>query len=199
MHSLEITRDILQQTLPPALGMFASAYLSAGLAQLETLPVTAPTFIDDRQPLAPLARQYMDALLAGQRHTASELVTAAVQRGVSVKDVYLDIFQATQYEIGRLWQTNQVNVAQEHYCTAATQLIMSQLYPLIFATEKNGHRLVAACVGRELHEIWRPYRDRFFRDGRVGHLLSGRRTCRLQALCKRSSTEKRMSWPSRRR
>ena len=153
VHSLEITRDILQQTLPPALGTFASAYLSAGLAQLETLPVTAPTFIDDRQPLAPLARQYMDALLAGQRHTASELVTAAVQRGVSVKDVYLDIFQATQYEIGRLWQTNQVNVAQEHYCTAATQLIMSQLYPLIFATEKNGHRLVAACVGRELHEI----------------------------------------------
>jgi methanogenic corrinoid protein MtbC1 len=44
-------------------------------------------------------------------------------------------------------------VAQEHYCTAATQLIMSQLYPHIFAGERNGRRLVAACVGEELHEL----------------------------------------------
>ena len=48
---------------------------------------------------------------------------------------------------------NQVSVAQEHYCTAATQLIMSQLYPHIFATERIGRRLVATCVGGELHEI----------------------------------------------
>jgi methylmalonyl-CoA mutase cobalamin-binding domain/chain len=58
-----------------------------------------------------------------------------------------------QYEIGRLWQMNQISVAQEHYCSAATQLIMSQLYPYIFKTEKIGRRLVAACVGEELHEI----------------------------------------------
>jgi methanogenic corrinoid protein MtbC1 len=48
---------------------------------------------------------------------------------------------------------NQLSVAQEHYCTAATQLIMSQLYPQIFAAERVGHRLVATCVSGELHEI----------------------------------------------
>ena len=48
---------------------------------------------------------------------------------------------------------NEVSVAQEHFCTAATQLIMSQLYPHIFATVKTGRCLVATAVGGELHEI----------------------------------------------
>jgi MerR family transcriptional regulator, light-induced transcriptional regulator len=48
---------------------------------------------------------------------------------------------------------NEITVAQEHFCTAATQLIMSQLYPQIFATPRVGRRVVAACVGGDLHEI----------------------------------------------
>jgi methanogenic corrinoid protein MtbC1 len=56
-------------------------------------------------------------------------------------------------EVGRLWQSNRIGIAQEHYCTACTQSIMSQLYPRIFSAEKNGRRLVATCVGGDLHEI----------------------------------------------
>jgi len=48
---------------------------------------------------------------------------------------------------------NEVSVAQEHYCTAATQLIMSQLYPHIFAGEKTERTLIATCVAGDLHEI----------------------------------------------
>jgi methanogenic corrinoid protein MtbC1 len=67
--------------------------------------------------------------------------------------VYLHVFQPAQYEIGRLWQTNRITVAMEHYCSAATQLIMSQLYPHVFATAKNGRTLIATCVSGDLHEI----------------------------------------------
>jgi len=61
--------------------------------------------------------------------------------------------QRTQYEIGRLWQTNRISVAEEHYCTACAQFVMTQLYPYIFRSERNGRRMVATCVGGELHEI----------------------------------------------
>jgi methanogenic corrinoid protein MtbC1 len=81
------------------------------------------------------------------------MILDVVDGGASVREVYLHVFQPVQREIGRLWQTNQISVAQEHYCTAATQLIMSQLYPRIFGAERTGHRLVATCVGGELHEI----------------------------------------------
>jgi methanogenic corrinoid protein MtbC1 len=91
--------------------------------------------------------------LQGERHQASKLILEAVDAGAEVKDIYLQVFQPCQREIGRLWQMNLINVAQEHYCSASTQLIMSQLYPYIFATEKIGKKLVATCVSGELHEI----------------------------------------------
>lgn len=104
-------------------------------------------------PLADLATEYLDTLLDGERRTASQLILDAVEEGVSVKEIYLHVFQPCQHEIGRLWQTNQVSVAEEHYVTAATQLIMSQLYSRVFSTQKTGRRLVATCVSGELHEI----------------------------------------------
>ena len=81
------------------------------------------------------------------------MILQAVEQGSPVKDIYQRVFQPTQHEIGRLWQTNQISVAQEHYCTAATQLAMAQLYPYTFSAERSGRRLVAACVSGELHEI----------------------------------------------
>jgi MerR family transcriptional regulator, light-induced transcriptional regulator len=49
--------------------------------------------------------------------------------------------------------SNQISVAQEHFCTAATQQVMTQLYGRIFGGEKRGKRAVAMCVGGELHEV----------------------------------------------
>jgi methanogenic corrinoid protein MtbC1 len=153
LKTLECTRDVLQEELAGELTAATDEYLEAGLQHMRQSPSLPPSFIQQDQPLAELAQQYLEALLQGQRHVASQLILNAVQAGVSVRDVYLYVFQPVQHEVGRLWQTNQVSVAQEHYCTAATQLIMSQLYPYIFATEKIGRRLVATCIGGELHEI----------------------------------------------
>jgi methanogenic corrinoid protein MtbC1 len=113
-----------------------------------------------------MARQYLDGLLHNDRHTSSHLILEAVQKGISVKSIYSQVFQRTQREIGRLWQTNQISVAQEHFCTAATQMVMSQLYPYMFTGERKDRRMVVACVGGELHEIGaRMVADFFEMDG----------------------------------
>lgn len=104
-------------------------------------------------PQGALARAYLDALLAGDRHGAGELVLDAVRTGVPVRDVYLDVFQPVQREVGRLWQTGEISVAGEHYCTAATQLIMSRLYPWVFSGVRDQGTLVAAAAPGELHEL----------------------------------------------
>ena len=99
------------------------------------------------------AQDYLSALLRTERHLASSLILAAVQAGIPIRDLYLQVFQLSQREVGRLWQMNQISVAQEHYCTAATQLIMSQLYPYIFSGERRKRTLIAACVAGDPHEI----------------------------------------------
>jgi methanogenic corrinoid protein MtbC1 len=145
-------REVLDK-MPGGSGALAGQFVGAALEKLPEMPDDLPTFLDESLPLSPLAHQYLQSLLRGERDVAARLVLLAVDGGMPVKDIYLHVFQLAQYEIGRLWQTNQISVAQEHYCTAATQLIMSQLYPYIFSGEKNGGTIVAACVSGELHEI----------------------------------------------
>jgi methanogenic corrinoid protein MtbC1 len=106
-----------------------------------------------RVDLAALSADYLRALLNADQRTANQMILDTVTQGVPIKDIYLQVFQPSQYEVGRLWQTNQISVAQEHYCSAATQMVMSQLYPLIFSTERKGRKLIATCVSGELHEI----------------------------------------------
>ncbi|HOJ98596.1 MAG TPA: cobalamin-dependent protein [Termitinemataceae bacterium] len=110
-------------------------------------------FIDETSPLGPIARRYLEALLAADRRKAGAIIEQAIQNGSSIKDIYLEVFQKTQQEIGRLWQLNQISVAQEHFCSAATQMIMAQLYPMLFKGEVKQKHIIVACVGGELHEL----------------------------------------------
>ena len=103
--------------------------------------------------LSPLARHYLDFLLKLRRDDALFLVLNEVKAGIPVKEIYLQVFQPVQYEIGRLWQTNKISVAQEHYCKGATQLVMSQLYPYLFTGEKRDRKMITTCVAGELHEM----------------------------------------------
>ncbi|MBV9924253.1 MAG: cobalamin-dependent protein [Acidobacteria bacterium] len=152
-RNLEVLRDVLRERLPAEEGELAARYVEEGIKRLPHVAPDLPAFVSDAEPHAALARGYIEALLAGRRHEASRLVLEAVEEGVGVRDVYLHVFQRAQREVGRLWQLNLLSVAQEHYCTAATQLVMSQLYPRIFSTERNGRTLVATCVAGDLHEI----------------------------------------------
>lgn len=151
--NLEVLRDVLRRELPEELSGLASAYVEAGLERLPRLPAELPSALSGDGILGQLARDYLQALLRGERHVASRMILDAVEGGVSVKEVYLHVFQPCQHEIGRLWQMNRLSVAEEHYCTAATQLVMSQLYPFLFGRPKSGRTLVATCVSGDLHEI----------------------------------------------
>ena len=150
---LACMRQILTEELPLAEKEAALKILDVSTQSLDEMPLTLDSFIQGDGPLDVLARQFLDTVRRADRRTAGQMILDAVRDGTSVKTIYMQVFQRTQREIGRLWQTNQVGVAEEHFCTAATQMIMSQLYPYIFTGERKARRAVIACVGGELHEI----------------------------------------------
>ena len=152
-HHLELMRTVIAGQVASDVGGLAVEYVTAALVQLPSFSTDLPTCLASEGPYAELAGAYLGALLNSERHVASRMILDAVAGGVPVKQIYLHVFQPAQYEIGRLWQLNKINVAQEHYCTAATQLVMSQLYPYVFASEKRAGTLVATCVAGDLHEI----------------------------------------------
>jgi MerR family transcriptional regulator, light-induced transcriptional regulator len=133
----------------PVIARFLQA---AGAALHETEKTGQSPPPDTRQ--AELLAQYLKTLLIGNREEAAGLITKAVENGVSIRDIYLNIFSPSLYEVGRLWQSGRITVAHEHFFSAATQLIMSELYPRIHRhAAKNGNVVVATCVSGELHEI----------------------------------------------
>lgn len=131
----------------------ARAMLDAAITALPSMPEDVASFLDPRSPQWALANDYLRALLRGSRREAQQVIADALDAGVPLRDIYREVFEPAQQEIGRLWQLNQVSVAQEHFCTAATQHIMTQLYGRLFGGARRELRAVAMCVGRELHEV----------------------------------------------
>ncbi|MEO8338074.1 MAG: cobalamin-dependent protein [bacterium] len=165
-QNLSYLRDALREMLPEPSGGAAAAIVDRGLVLLPASPSTTASYLKSGAPFAELATAYLDTLLTGDRQAAGALVLDAAVAGASVRDIYLHVFQRSQHEIGRRWQLNEMTVADEHFCTAATQLIMSQFYPRIFSSARRNRRLVAACVGGDLHEIGvRMVADFFEMDG----------------------------------
>ena len=151
--TLECTREVLQHYLSEEMAKTTNHFIESGLEQLKKEVTDDKPFINKADYLGEAAYQYINALLNGDRMQAGEIIMQTVESGKPVRDIYIHIFQKSQYEVGRLWLSNKITVAKEHFCSAATQQIMSQLYPYIFTTDRIGKTFVAACIGGELHEI----------------------------------------------
>lgn len=104
-------------------------------------------------PQAELKEQYLEKLLASDHRGAAKLIENALDGGTPLSDIYMHVFAAAMADVGCLWQRGQITVDKEHYCTAATQNIMAQLYPRIFALPRVGRTILACTVGNELHEM----------------------------------------------
>ena len=155
-HTLKVLAEVLKEHLPANLLEVPLSYVTGALDFIQQSPLEVQSFLIGDSPLDTIARSYLQYLLEGEKNKAFALIEKALEQGYTWKEIYLLVFQRTQQEIGRLWQLNLISVAQEHFCTAATQHIMAYLYPRLFrATRKNrkDKRLVIACAGKELHEL----------------------------------------------
>lgn len=96
---------------------------------------------------------YLQAVLAGSRTAALNVVREALRDGVSVLDLYADVLQATLYEVGRLWETNRITVAHEHAATAITQFVMAQMYDRMERSTGAKGRILLTGLNGELHNV----------------------------------------------
>lgn len=103
---------------------------------------------------AELRHRFLAAQLEGNRREALRLtLDACVSRGASIADVQLKVIQEAQRELGRLWEEDRINIAQEHMATAIAQLALAHLYQYAPPAASTGQRILVACVEGELHEF----------------------------------------------
>jgi methanogenic corrinoid protein MtbC1 len=103
--------------------------------------------------LGKLASEFVQAQLAGDRRAAIMLVVNGVSNGLSVADIQQHVIRAAQEEIGRLWQSNTISIAQEHIATGISQIALARLFDYAPHTEENGKLVYVACVQGEQHDL----------------------------------------------
>lgn len=91
---------------------------------------------------------FFQGLLKGDRVHCREIVEVELSRGVGLKDLYLNLFQKSLYEVGERWERGELSVATEHVATAIVNYLMTLTYEELFApTELVGKAAVACTLG----------------------------------------------------
>ena len=150
---LEDLRRVLAEQVPAELAPLAIAQMDRALAGLDGQPAGLTPRLTVDTPEQRLAAKYLVAVLEGDRREASRLILKASDEGRSVSELYLRVLQPAQEELGRMWVLGEINVAEEHFATATTRLVMVQLYARAICGPSNGKRLVAAAVASNQHDL----------------------------------------------
>lgn len=152
--ALVALRQTLLDELPTGPAESAVACLDGALKAFDALGAEGPSTLSVDTPRGKLAADYLLAILEGDRHRACTLVMDQVRAGgLNVRQAYMDVITPVQQELGRMWHMNESTVAEEHFCTATTQMLMSQLYTHLPRAQRNGRRLVAASVEGNAHDL----------------------------------------------
>jgi len=146
-------KDVLSFELSNEMAIIVNTFLDAADKNLLVHNIDSKNFIDKNNDCYNILVQYLELILKMDRLKASKLIMDEVEKGIPIKDIYVFVFEPSLKEIGRLWHTDKITIAQEHYFTATTESIMAQLYSKILESNRNGLKFVAVCVAEETHQV----------------------------------------------
>ena len=113
----------------------------------------APVIPETNAGLAAMRATFVESALHGDRKAALQLALDAQERERDTTSLYVGLFQKSMHDVGRLWETNRITVAQEHMATATVQYVVAQLYSrLPTQPTVRGKALITGVEG-EHHQL----------------------------------------------
>lgn len=143
----------LNENLSDAESHIVSTYIEAGCAACEEPPADSAAEEEKPGELARIQRLFLQAILEGQRRTATTLALKAIRHGHSVMNLYGEVFQESPHQLGRLWEANKISVAEERMATAIIQYVMARTHALFEPSATHLGRMIVTGVEGEMHQI----------------------------------------------
>lgn len=154
--NFECIKDAFKLTLPPHIFTLFEPLLIEGEKRLIQNTSPIPEFYYQKPGDQQIARKYLELIVNGKKSDVIMFVEDLIKNKMTLSELYQEIITPSQYEIGRLWEMNQISVAQEHLATAISQYLMGTLFsriPLNLPRKHPCPRIIGVCVGSELHEL----------------------------------------------
>jgi methanogenic corrinoid protein MtbC1 len=96
---------------------------------------------------------FLQALLEGNRCECSRIVHSHLKNKIIVHDLYEKVIRKSLYEVGKLWERNQISVATEHLASAIVEALLNELYMTVDNNDKGVGKVIVSCVENEHHQI----------------------------------------------
>ncbi len=100
-----------------------------------------------------ISGEFLQSLLAGNRHASSQIIGNLSVTGLPVEDIYEKIIKESLYNIGELWESGKISVATEHLASAIVESVLNEMYSGIISKTRNNKTIIVASVENEAHQI----------------------------------------------
>lgn len=150
---LRTLRETLGDNLPAAAAGDPLQAIDQALESLSASDGDDVSELDPDDRFDRLALRYLQRVLEGDVAEAIAEVLAATGEEISHLEAYQRVLMPAQREVGRLWHLGEMNVAEEHLVTHATQRAMAALVQSRPPEAANGKTLIAASVPGNAHDI----------------------------------------------
>ena len=151
--NLEAMADAVGAALPRASGALAQACVHEALRALPKMPTALPSRLTSSGPLRDVAKPYFLALLELRTEDARVLLTRALSGGATVADLARHVVMFVQVEVGRMWQMDELSVAEEHLVSELNEANLRWLYDQAPRAPRQAHRALCASVSGDLHRL----------------------------------------------
>ncbi|MDL5159219.1 cobalamin B12-binding domain-containing protein [Actinomycetospora termitidis] len=116
--------------------------------------MTAPHHAGPRTDLAALREDFLDRLAASDEEGAITLALEALDGGLDVETVLLDVVAEAQREVGERWAAGTWTVVQEHVATHISERVVAAVARHRPADPPSGiGRIAVACLDGEWHAL----------------------------------------------
>jgi MerR family transcriptional regulator, light-induced transcriptional regulator len=150
--ALTSLHDALSVEFPANLLSVALAPVEAAIAELQREDEPETSALDPKVPSDRLALEYLEACLSGNPEQAAGLVLEGLGQ-FSAEQIFLDVLIPAEKEIGHLWHTGDITIAEEHLVTETTRHLISVISHQCRISTHRRHSVLAASVTGNSHDI----------------------------------------------
>ncbi len=118
--------------------------------ELSTRPMPVPESFPEYRPERQAFRAH---LLAADYPACVRLAEGFLKKEKGQALLYMALIQPVMYELGRLWEQDEISTAEEHLATSMVSRLLASLYGNFNPGAPSKGKAVVSCAPNEFHEL----------------------------------------------